>query len=337
MKRIDTNVKIESMRHLLLESGKRNAMQALIREEASYSTGYLIMNMLAAMIASYGLLANSPAVVIGAMLVAMLLGPIIGVSLSLVENDNALLKSSLGTLAIGALSVLVVGFIIGSIHNDIFLTDEILNRTAPNLIDLMIALAGGAVCIFAKTANRLSSGLIGAAIATALVPPLAAASILLARGEVELSLGALLLAFTNMVAIQLAASVSLWLVGFQKVTHATAGSTQALFRRNIVSVGLLVVLGVFLTTNLQTALEKQLFETNVSHILEEEMLKIKVADVENVRFDNTEKSVVNVDVYGTQEPQFEELKNIERKLPKANDGTETTLHIRFIQTKDIFQ
>ena len=96
------------------------------------------MNALATVIASYGLLPNSPAVVIGAMVVAMLLGPISGVALGLNEGDETLLDSALRSL-IGGI-VIVIGFI----HRDVPLTDEILSRTDARLFDLIIALAGGA-------------------------------------------------------------------------------------------------------------------------------------------------------------------------------------------------
>ena len=142
------------------------------------------MNGMAATIASYGLLANSPAVVIGAMIVAMLMGPIVGISLALVDSDTKTLLKSLLSLLSGAVTVLATAIIIGALHKDIPMTSEILVRTVPNFLDLMIALAGGAAGAYATVSFRSSLALVGVAIATALVPPLSSASILLARGEV---------------------------------------------------------------------------------------------------------------------------------------------------------
>jgi uncharacterized hydrophobic protein (TIGR00271 family) len=127
-----------------------------IRNGAILSSAYLLMNVLAATIASYGLFANSPAVVISAMIVAMLLGPIVGVSLALVDIDMKFLLKSLTSLLAGAIGVLVSAFIIGAIHKDIPITNEITARTAPNLLDLMVALAGGAAGAYATVSPRLS-------------------------------------------------------------------------------------------------------------------------------------------------------------------------------------
>ncbi|MGZ8239038.1 MAG: DUF389 domain-containing protein [Methylobacter sp.] len=130
------------------------------------------MNALWAIIASYSLLADSAAGVIGAMLVAMLLSPIAGVSLSLVDGDNALLRQSLLSLCGGVGIVVVCAWIIGQLHPDIPAGKELLGRTHPNYLDLMIALAGGAVGAYAVITPRIVNAVVGVAIATALVPPL---------------------------------------------------------------------------------------------------------------------------------------------------------------------
>ena len=219
----------------VLQNQYQEAIRESIRKDATFNWAYLLMNVLAATIASYGLFANSPAVVIGAMIVAMLLGPIAGISLALVDSDMKFLLKSLSTLLGGTIGVIVTAFIVGTIHKDIPITNEIMARTAPNLLDLMIALAGGAAGAYATVSPRLSVVFVGVAIATALVPPLSSAGILFARGEVDLVLGALLLAFTNMVAIQFAFSVVLWFTGFRRVTH-----TSGIIPINIFQSGILL-------------------------------------------------------------------------------------------------
>lgn len=175
-----------------------------IREGATLNASYMAMNLMAAVIASYGLLANSPAVVIGAMIVAMLLGPIAGLGLAVADSDARLFLKSLVALLAGSLGVMAIACIVGLLHSTVLVSSEMMARTAPNLFDLMIALAGGAAGAYATVSPRLSVAFVGVAIATALVPPLATASLLLTRGDVPLALGALMLALTNMVAIQFA-------------------------------------------------------------------------------------------------------------------------------------
>ena len=172
-----------------------------VRESSKPSAVYWLMNGLSSVIASYGLLANSPAVVIGAMVVAMLLGPISGVALGLNEGDASLLATAGKTLAGGALWILAVAAVVGFIHRDAPLTTEILSRTNTRLFDLIIALAGGAAGAVAVLSPRVGAAIVGVAVATALAPPLAAAGLLVARADFERTGGALLLAATNVIGI----------------------------------------------------------------------------------------------------------------------------------------
>lgn len=168
-----------------------------IAEASAFDLPYAIMNFLATVVACYGLLANSPAVVIGAMILAMLLGPISGVALALVDGDIGLLRKALFAELGGVLLVVVTAFVVGFVHRDIPLTHEIMVRTAPNFFDLMIALASGAAGAYASVSTRLSVAFIGVAVATALVPPLACCGMLLARGDAELAGGAFYLPWST--------------------------------------------------------------------------------------------------------------------------------------------
>ena len=115
-----------------------------IHDNASLNSSYVLMNALATIVACYGLLADSTAVVIGAMIIAMLLGPITGIALGLVDGDNQLLQSAFIAEIVGALTVTGIAYIIGRIRQNIPVGHEIMARTAPNIFDLIIALAGGA-------------------------------------------------------------------------------------------------------------------------------------------------------------------------------------------------
>lgn len=137
-----------------LQNQWRETVRENIRKGAELNIAFTLMNILAATIACYGLLANSPAIIIGAMIVALLLGPIAGVALSLADNDTGLLLRSLLTLAAGTGVVMATSFIIGFLHRDIPISGEILDRTAPNLIDLMVALAGGTAGAYANGKSR---------------------------------------------------------------------------------------------------------------------------------------------------------------------------------------
>lgn len=304
-----------------------------IRDRASFSGSYLLMNTLATTIACYGLFANSPAVVIGAMIVAMLLSPILGVALALVDNDIALLKKSLLTLLVGVLSVMLTALAIGYIHREIPLTDEILARTAPNLFDLMIALAGGAAGAFATVSPRLSSAGVGVAIATALVPPLSSSSILLVRGEYRLAFGAFLLAFVNIVAIQLASSVVMWLMGFRSITQTKRLSLIRFLQLNMISLLLLSLMTITLATNLQRTFVQQSYRTKVGQILTQDINAISDSYVADIRFETVQnKSIVRAVVRGINAPSVRQVAAIEAKFPLLSDKVENELRIRFVKT-----
>jgi uncharacterized hydrophobic protein (TIGR00271 family) len=317
----------------LLQNQDKQAIRESIRQGAAFNRAYLLMNVLAATIASYGLLANSPAVVIGAMIVAMLLQPIAGVSLALVDSDIKFLFKSFSTLLAGAIGVVVTAFIIGTIHKDIPITNEIMARTAPNLLDLMIALAGGAAGAYATVSPRLSIAFVGVAIATALVPPLSSASILFAHGEVGLALGALVLAFTNMVAIQFAFSVVLWFTGFRRVTSTSGLSLFTFAERNIVSITVLLVLAGVLTSSLHRVVARHLYETTTRFTLQQKINASAGSYLVEVRFETVPgTTIVRAVVRGPNSPSAAQVAAMEAQLPSPPDGTIVELRVRFVQT-----
>ncbi len=219
------------------------AIRSSVRAAAALTGHTVVLNALAAVIATYGLFANSAAVVIGAMVVAALLGPILGIGLSIAEGAPWHLARSLRALAAGTCTVFITALVVGRLHTNFAITSEILQRTSPNLSDLVIALAGGAAGTLVTTSPRISAAVVGVAIATALVPPLAAGGILLARGEFELASGAVLLACTNMLAITLSSSVVFWLSGYRRYPALDWRDVRGLLRRNALAAILLLVLG----------------------------------------------------------------------------------------------
>ena len=145
----------------------------------------------ATMIASLGLNVNSAAVIIGAMLISPIMGPIMGVGLALGINDFELLKKSLRNLAlmfIVAIITSTVYFFISPLSSN---SSELLARTVPTTYDVLIALFGGLAGIVAQTRqDRTSTVIPGVAIATALIPPLCSAGFGLATGQFRLFIGA---------------------------------------------------------------------------------------------------------------------------------------------------
>jgi uncharacterized hydrophobic protein (TIGR00271 family) len=310
----------------------KESVRESIRNNSVISFDYVVMNTLSAIIASYGLFANSPAVVIGAMIVAMLLNPILGVSLALVDSNVELVKKAMITLGVGIFCIMGTAFFIGNINSNIVITNEIMARTAPNLLDLMIALAGGAAGAYAAIAPRLSAAFVGVAIATALVPPLASSSILLARGEYHLASGAFLLAFTNIVAIQSASSAVMWFTGFRRVVgkNRQAEQLQGFLKNELVSLLILIALTLTLTANFRDALSKQLFESEVHRILVEEIeTPSSFNELARIKFEKlADKLIIRATVRGVNPLTPAQITAIEARLPTRKTPIE--LRIRFV-------
>jgi len=193
----------------------RSAAYVRIRRGARPDRDFFVLIGLATAIASLGMLLDSPAVVIGAMLVAPLMSPIVGTGLATVLGDTRFLRLSLGAVARGVLLAILVGLLAGLITIGQPLTAEVLARTQPNLLDLGVALFSGMAGAYALCRSDAAGALPGVAIAAALVPPLASIGISLANGSPTQALGAVLLFSTNLVAISSAAALVFLLLGFR--------------------------------------------------------------------------------------------------------------------------
>ena len=226
-------------------------------------------------IASFGLLQNSPAVVIGAMLVAPLMTPMVGAGLALVQDNVVLAKEAARSILFGFLTALLIGVLVGQLFGWVLpggrLTSELLARGGPNALDLGVALLSGLAAAYAIGRPSLSGALPGVAIAAALVPPISTAGISLARGHLANARGAALLFGTNLVAIVLGAAITFLLVGVRPRT-AKQGKRRYWVRRIVV--GLVLVLGVLaipLGLGLLEAVSDSSKPVQVTQVLEREI------------------------------------------------------------------
>ncbi len=187
---------------------------------AVISQDYLMLTVLSCVIATFGLILDSGAVIIGAMLIAPLMMPILAIALALIRGDPLRIVGALITLAAGVAVAIGMSMLLGravSTSELNFLAElpaEVTSRTAPTLFDLTIAFAGGLAASYALAQPRLSPTLPGVAISTALMPPLCVVGIGIAQGRADVRDGALLLFLANFVAIVFSSAVVFALVGF---------------------------------------------------------------------------------------------------------------------------
>lgn len=197
-----------------LNQEERIEVYRSVRRGARPDIDYFIMMGLSAAIATFGLLQNSSAVIIGAMLVAPLFTPILALSLSIVQGDTALFMVAVESSIKGIALAIGLAIVLTSLSPITLLTNEILIRSQPNMFDLLIALASGVAGAYAIARKDVATALPGVAIAAALVPPLSVIGVGLAQGNLGIAGGSLLLFFTNLVAIILSGVITLLLLGF---------------------------------------------------------------------------------------------------------------------------
>lgn len=216
-----------------------------VRDDAGWSPRYVFMTVMSAGIAVLGLLLSSPAVVIGAMLISPLMGPIIGLGFALATVDSAEIRRSALALLAGSLIAVLFCALIVSMSPIQNVTSEIAARTRPNLFDLVVALFSALAGAYAVIRGREGT-VVGVAIATALMPPLAVVGFGLATANSTVFFGALLLFVTNFVTIALTAAMMARLYGFARSLSPSQTMIQ-----NVVIAGIFLLLAIPLGLSLR--------------------------------------------------------------------------------------
>jgi len=194
-----------------------------LREESRLSQNFMVLLVLATMIATFGLFINSSSVIIGAMLLAPLMQPIVSLSMGVLRQDEALQINGAKTIAIGVFAVLATAGLIALFTPIERLTTEMAGRLSPTILDLFVAIVSGAAAAYAKSNEKILGSLAGVAIAVALVPPIAVAGIGLGWGDWSMFSTAFLLFVTNLVGIVLAAAFTFAMLGFSPLHLAKKG------------------------------------------------------------------------------------------------------------------
>jgi uncharacterized hydrophobic protein (TIGR00271 family) len=177
-----------------------------VREEGQMSGRYVFMAVMSCAIATLGLLLSSPAVIIGAMLISPLMGPIMLMGFSLCILDLLAMRRAMFSMACGVVAAITISFLIVKLSPLTEITPEIIARTRPNFFDLLVAIFSGLAGGYAVI-QRKGETIVGVAIATALMPPLAVTGYGLAVGSMPVAGGSFFLFMTNLLAIALSVTV----------------------------------------------------------------------------------------------------------------------------------
>ena len=261
-------------------------------------------------LASIGLNANSTAVVIGAMLIAPLMGPVLGVGVSLAINDLVTLRRSLVNFGVMVLLSVLTAFLFFALFPLREESSELLARVSPDIRDVLIAFFGGLALIIARTKKgTIASVIFGVAIATALMPPLCTVGYALAHSNVAYALGALYLFAINASFIALAAYLVVKLLRFPMKEYANPKSRRRISRFATLLALLMVIPAGFTFVDV---LQKSRFQAAAQLFLDNELQGIDNADylrqTARIEFDDTQpKVIINTFGMAPLEPAVERL------------------------------
>lgn len=315
------------------------------------STGtYVIMTAVSALIATAGLLLDSPAVVVGSMVIAPLVGPAMATSVGTVVSDREMFVRGVYLQVLGlflsVLAAFVFAFVVRQIHlitpvADVTTIPEVRERVAPDFLSLFIALGAGVAGIVSLTTG-VSTALVGVMIAVALIPPAATVGIGLAWGQPLVSLGAGVLVLVNVLSINLAALIGLWYKGYRPETWFRQGQARqtTLKRIGVVAVAILVLsafLGGVTYDSFQQATTEEAIQTDAETVIANaeteglELIEVEVVYPGAVPFQQPERVVVTVGVPPGESASG--LASAIRQRVHAETGTDVETEVRYIDTE----
>lgn len=235
------------------ESAEKAKVKRVSREELYYDVDqaaclswvFIILVILSSLVASVGIIRGSDVIIIGAMVMAPILGPSVALSLAAALGDVDLTKKAVSANLAGITSVFVFSFLLGLVVTVDPSSSGVISRVHVSGGDIAIALAAGSAAVLSFTSGVLSS-LIGVMVAVALLPPLVTAGLLLARGQGGPAVGALLLFATNFICINLAGVLTFLAQGIRPLTWWEASKAKKASRNAVVVWGVLLLILVLL-------------------------------------------------------------------------------------------
>jgi len=278
-----------------------------LREDAHPSSIYLVLMILSTMLATVGLNMNSSSVIIGAMLLAPLMAPIIALAMGILRMDRNMFRRSLWKIFTGVILALATAAVMTLLSPYQPLTSEMQGRLNPTVLDLIVAVVAGVAGAYTKSYKEILQSLAGVAIAVALVPPLATAGIGIGRLDIYFFSHAFLLFLTNFIGIVLAATITFRILGFSGVVRGKRGLS-------IVCLSLIAV-SIPLFMAYQNITEKAAFEKGWR--IERFYVNGKYLIVQNADLIKTgRKKVLTVEILAREQLSRYDLNEFKRKVKK---------------------
>lgn len=239
-----------------------------LRADAKISSPFVILMILSTALATFGLYLNSAAVIIGAMLLAPLMSPIVSIAMALLRQNKDMFENSAKKIILGISIALFVSMLIALMFPHKPVTAEMLARLNPTLLDLAVAILSGIAAAYAKSVKEIAQSLAGVAIAVALVPPLAVAGVGLGQADLWFFMQAFLLFSTNLVGIIFFAGLTFRVLGFSAAIKIKRGILFVLLSLALITIPLYLSYNQIVSTLLMEAkMAKERFLINGKYII----------------------------------------------------------------------
>jgi uncharacterized hydrophobic protein (TIGR00271 family) len=330
-----------------LHEGKEDELETIdyIRKSVEFKGANLWILIFAIFVASVGLNVNSTAVIIGAMLISPLMGPIMGIGMAAGINDFELLQKSFKNLGIAVVISIITSTIYFSFTPLADAQSELLARTEPTIWDVLIALFGGLAGIVAGSRKEKSNAIPGVAIATALMPPLCTAGYGIATGNLYYFLGAFYLFFINSVFISLSTYLIVRFMGFPKKEFMDEKREKTV--RNYITLFtiLTIVPSIYLAYNI---VRRTIWEKAATSFVSAEFDLPRTQVISSSFFYNPDSSVIEVALVGERideqmiaslrrRTESSNLKNTHIQIKQSGDSGADMNLLRSDILKDLYE
>jgi len=276
-----------------------------LREDARSNATFILLMILSTALATVGLYLNNSAVIIGAMLLAPLMSPIVAFAMGILRQDKALIRQSAYTIVVGVLLALITATLITLLFPHKPLTSEMQGRLNPTLLDLAVAIISGIAAAYSKSYKEIMQSLAGVAISVALVPPLAVAGIGIGRGDFYFFFQAFLLFSTNLIGIILAATFTFRILGYSPVVRSKRWLTFVTF--------LLILITIPLFLSYDRIVDKLVFEKKLQterFLVNGKYIIIKKASISR----RGDKDIIFMDIAARENLTRKDLNLLKRKI-----------------------
>ncbi|MCP4135930.1 MAG: TIGR00341 family protein [bacterium] len=305
----------------------------VLSEGAKPTKEYYILTILSSVIATIGLIQGATATIIGAMIVAPLMTPILGFSLAVVWGDVPLLKTSMVSIFKGIMWALAISTAIAYVIPLADYSREITSRAEPAFYDILVALASGIVGAYGYVSKKISNTLIGIAIAVALMPPLCVVGIGIGTANPDIATRASILFLINLVSIGLAGAVVFWWMEIHPVMADQSGVKRRAMSQILVSLLILLVISVTIGFFMYKKYRAVESKNEVISIFENEFPELSIYKIETEvpKKGNFATYSLNLVLTGEEIPGKEKIQDLKKRILKMHPNI-LNIKVRFLKS-----